>query len=898
MKNLFALLLIHLTAWATRADSFQWVNPISGNWFVNTNWLPNTVPGPGDTAIITNAGTYTVMITNGAVTVGELQLGAGGSGTQTLLQGSATVLTITNRGTVGANGLLLVTNQGLTGYLTILAGGEMQITNAADKHFYALNLVNQGTVTWADGTLSVGGSSGETTTISNGGRWQITCDNSINNGGGVTPTWINAGTLRKLGGAGITSFNALNFVNQANGLVDVLAGTLNFTGANTNILGGTFTATAPGVIKFVNGTWTDAGGTFSGTGTNQFQGATLLLRTNSLPGLKLVAGDVYIASTFQAAGTITNLTMDGADLRGTNKLNAGVLTMNGGSVREQLTILPAGQLVLATSATKLFYSTTILNQGIVTWNAGSINIGGTPPTVISNGGLWEIAGDIPFNFGGGLTPSFTNSGILRKTTGSGLALVNGFNFVNQPGGLVDSLAGTIRFLNGDLSWLGGTFNATAPGMVEIGSGRWTDAGGTTTGTGTNRLNGGTLNFRTNIIPGLRLVSGSVYVTGTNTFQQAGAITNLTLEGASLFGANFIGNGALTMNSGGLPCQLTVQPGGQLLLATTTSKSLYSLNLINQGTVLWSGGSLSLGSTPTTVISNGGLWQITSDDSTSWGGGPIPVWTNSGTLRKAAGTGTSAVVGMNFYNQSSGLVQVDTGTLQLTSSTTNTAGTLRLNGGKLSANGNLGFGGGILEGSGAVGANALSGGLISPGQNGPGLMTFSAGLNLTTNATLALAGVGTVPGSQYDQLSVTGAVALGSCTLSVASLPNVPPGTTFVLIDNDGTDAVTGTFNGLPNYSLLTIGSQLFRLHYNGGTGNDVTLVRELVTQLAAPSGLTNGVWSFTGVGNPSNIYTIQATTNFIQWTNLGLATGNLSGNFFFNDTNAFRFPYRVYRTTN
>jgi hypothetical protein len=43
---------------------------------------------------------------------------------------------------------------------------------------------------------------------------------------------------------------------------------------------------------------------------------------------------------------------------------------------------------------------------------------------------------------------------------------------------------------------------------------------------------------------------------------------------------------------------------------------------------------------------------------------------------------------------------------------------------------------------------------------------------------------------------------------------------------------------------------------------------------------------------------VQATTNFVNWTNLGFATGNVSGNFLFNDANAFRFPYRFYRTTN
>lgn len=46
------------------------------------------------------------------------------------------------------------------------------------------------------------------------------------------------------------------------------------------------------------------------------------------------------------------------------------------------------------------------------------------------------------------------------------------------------------------------------------------------------------------------------------------------------------------------------------------------------------------------------------------------------------------------------------------------------------------------------------------------------------------------------------------------------------------------------------------------------------------------------------IYGVQATTNFIQWMNIGFATGDVSGTFTFADTNAFRYPHRFYRTTN
>ncbi|MFO1513575.1 MAG: hypothetical protein U1F83_11770 [Verrucomicrobiota bacterium] len=118
---------------------------------------------------------------------------------------------------------------------------------------------------------------------------------------------------------------------------------------------------------------------------------------------------------------------------------------------------------------------------------------------------------------------------------------------------------------------------------------------------------------------MRLFGGEIYVVA-NSFQESGAITNLTLEGSQLRGTNRIGSGALTINSGGVDGQLTVLPVGQLNFPTAANKNVYSLFLVNQGTINWSGGNLLGGSTPTTVVSNGGSWQITGDASLSayWG----------------------------------------------------------------------------------------------------------------------------------------------------------------------------------------------------------------------------------------------------------------------------------------
>ena len=141
--------------------------------------------------------------------------------------------------------------------------------------------------------------------------------------------------------------------------------------------------------------------------------------------------------------------------------------------------------------------------------------------------------------------------------------------------------------------------------------------------------------------------------------------------------------------------------------------------------------------------------------------------------------------------------------------TNAAGEVQLNGGTLALTGGTsGMTGGILDGTGAGGTMAVyDGGTDSPGP-GAGLIRFFSGLTLGTNAILSIDGTGTVPGVTYDQLSVTGAVAISNCTLQVASLPTVPAGTIFVIITNT-TAKSDGrlNFNGLPENSPLTISGQ-------------------------------------------------------------------------------------------
>lgn len=107
---------------------------------------------------------------------------------------------------------------------------------------------------------------------------------------------------------------------------------------------------------------------------------------------------------------------------------------------------------------------------------------------------------------------------------------------------------------------------------------------------------------------------------------------------------------------------------------------------------------------------------------------------------------------------------------------------------------------------------------------------------------------------YDQLSVKGTVNLASPTLMVKQAIGYQPvlGTSFVIIENDGTDAVTGTFANLPEGATLEGGR--FRITYRGGTGNDVVLFAA-----AQSTGLTR-----TWTGNSSTLW-----SNPKNWTPFG-----------------------------
>lgn len=94
-----------------------------------------------------------------------------------------------------------------------------------------------------------------------------------------------------------------------------------------------------------------------------------------------------------------------------------------------------------------------------------------------------------------------------------------------------------------------------------------------------------------------------------------------------------------------------------------------------------------------------------------------------------------------------------------------------------------------------------------------------GLDLSANTELFLKATNT----NKDLIDVDGTVDLGGAELELL-WGDIDATSDVLLIDNDGVDAVTGTFAGLPEGAVVLLNEQKTWITYQGGDGNDVELV--------------------------------------------------------------------------
>jgi len=298
--------------------------------------------------------------------------------------------------------------------------------------------------------------------------------------------------------------------------------------------------------------------------------------------------------------------------------------------------------------------------------------------------------------------------------------------------------------------------------------------------------------------------------------------------------------------------LTTVNGGTLLLNKTAGLNAVPGNLVVNGTVRL-GANQQIADTAdvlVTLVNSGGLFDLGTYSeyiNTLRGEGTVNFGT-SGYLGIGYNNGTSQFDGvMTGVGFASGwtLSKSGAGTFTITGTNTFSAGATHVFAGKLVINGYqpqspvLVESGATLGGSGTVGPIAAMGN-ISPG-NSPGILTSS-------NVTFASSGqytvdlTGPTPGVGYDQLNVRGTNTLANATLTVIPAFTTPAaiGQKFIIINNDLSDAITGTFNGLAEGATNTAGGYKFTISYAGGTGNDVVLTLTALPGAVAGSTVTSG----------------------------------------------------------
>lgn len=426
-----------------------------------------------------------------------------------------------------------------------------------------------------------------------------------------------------------------------------------------------------------------------------------------------------------------------------------------------------------------------------------------------------------------------NDGFLIVDNSSGLGTTAGGTVVNSGAVLalrfgVDILAealtlagtgqsgfGALSSSFGSNSWAG-TVTLSADATISVDSGDFLNllgaAGGgfnlTKTGTGTLLFSGGSANTFNNLL----VNAGTLQL-------------NKTIANAAFAGDLTIGDGSGTdtvrlLNDNQIPDTSSV---------AMASGAVFDLNDRSEQTGSISGfGQLDLGA--------GTLREGSDNGSATFSGLII----GTGPMFKL-GSGTWTLEGNNTH---SGRTTVSAGTLAVNGSQPNS---------DVTVNGTA-----TLAGDGVVSDLDVFGNL-RPGSS-PAILTTSNFVFHSSASDFFVELNGPAPGTGYDQVKVRGSVGLSNAVLhATLGFPSAISNN-FTIIDNDGADAVAGTFNGLAQNATVFINGVPFRISYTGGSGNDVVLTQlvglpMLSIQLVAATNVVlswpTNVSSFTLEAKPS-----------------------------------------------
>lgn len=327
-----------------------------------------------------------------------------------------------------------------------------------------------------------------------------------------------------------------------------------------------------------------------------------------------------------------------------------------------------------------------------------------------------------------------------------------------------------------------------------------------TGIGGNTRNTGTGNATT--------YTSSYGIFNGNLIQAGGNITLTGIGGSGPAGFQFDNVGAYLggtiKSTGGNVTIIGAEGGGSSATLPPTGLILGSVQSGPSGTIKLFANSAKLNGTINAGANTTWISQLTNGvaidlgDSTDFIGGPL---TLSG-AEVSRFVCSKLIIGDT--NTGSIFVNNAVSTAASTPVILNAGGTISIN-----TNGITTLGGNLVINT--VGAsNVFSAPGISTDVNlSGGTLSFS---NATTFA------VGINGATNYDALNLVGKISLTNVSLAINGSYTPANGDSFMIISNDSSDAIAGTFAGLPENTILSVNGVNKKITYVGGDGNDVVLL--------------------------------------------------------------------------
>ncbi|WP_143393387.1 YDG domain-containing protein [Fimbriiglobus ruber] len=737
------------------------------------------------------AGANNVTFTSGTISSGAITVNTTTTGTTSIVTDAAAAnLTAPAGGTVTLNngagavtfsgtlngGYNLVDNAtGLTTFGAIVGGttplASISVVGATTYAAAATALSTTGNQTYA---TSAGAVTLKFGTVFTGST--VTFDGKISG----AFNWTVNGNATFSVAVGGTAMLALT-VNGTS-TIDSTVQTINFLTFNGPVIlgGGSGAITSP-IITF--GSTVDDGSAgvnaLALTGNATFAGAvgSGAVAGTGAPKSLSVSGTTAVTGTSVGITTTAGQTYSGAVTLGANT------TLTGTAIAFSSTV---------DDATAGKHALTLTNTGKATFTGvvggaaslGSLSVSGA--SVVNTTGITT-------------TGNQTYSGAV--TVGAPTTLTTG-GLVTFQKAVNDTAAGTDTLTVAGNATFAGVVGGTAPlsGLSVSGTSGINAAGVSTTG---NQTYTGAVSIgaSTTLTAGLVTFGTTVddATAGTDTLAVAGNATfGGVVGGATPLGSLSV-SGTSGINAAGVSTTGNQTYTGAVTVGTSTSLSTGTLTA---GAIASTGG---------VTINDSGAGSIA---------GPI---SGSGATLVKTGAGTLTLTGANSYT---GATTVSAGALLADNTTGSATGTNTVTVAS----------GATLGGTGTVTGAVVVSGTVAPGGTAllntgnlsfatPGSQAFSAEVN------------GTSPGSGYDQVTVTGTVNLTGSTLNLTTGAGLSPvvGTQFVLIANNGTSAVTGTFSGYPEGSAIVVGALTFTISYIGGDGNDVVLTLTRIATTTAVS---------------------------------------------------------------